>query len=198
MARGTRLCNTHRTIVTYARFASTHAHTRACALIQETKTTYKYTHTCACACMGAHTRTNMHAHRGQARVRFDTKMHTQSCIHKQDERQCDLTRKKPPAMNGECWVSPLSDYCNTLQHTATHHEWQMMGLLSSSLFLLCFFALSMANGGSLLFLKTASNCNMLQHAATLCNTLQHTATHCNTLQHTATHCNTLQHIVNGE
>jgi len=44
---------------------------------------------------------------------------------------------------------------------------------------------------------THSNCNTLQHTATLCNTLQHTATHGNkrqyTLQHTANHCNTLQH-----
>jgi len=172
-ARGTRLCNTHMTIVTYARCANTHPHTHACALIQKTKTTYKCTHTCAYACMGAHTRTNMHAQTGQARGRFDTNMHTQTCTHKQDERECDLTRKKPPAMNGECWVSPLSDYCNTLQHTATHHEWQMMLLLSSSLFL---SALSTANGGSLLFLITTSNCKTLQHTARRCHTLQHTAT----------------------
>jgi len=58
--------------------------------------------------------------------------------------------------------------------------------------------------------NTATQCNALQHFATLCNTLQHTTTHyntqvtrdiwhssgkthCNTLQHTATHCRTMQH-----
>ena len=35
-------------------------------------------------------------------------------------------------------------------------------------------------------------CVLPQHTATLCNVLQRTAAHCSTLQHTATHCNTLQ------
>ena len=58
---------------------------------------------------------------------------------------------------------------------------------------------------------TATQCNILQHAATHCNTLQlmtcvYTSRHimrlkcvllvdfCNTLQHTATHCNTSQYM----
>jgi len=45
----------------------------------------------------------------------------------------------------------------------------------------------------LLFIKTATHCNTLQHTAAHCNTLQHTAAHCNTLQHTAAHCSILQH-----
>jgi len=57
--------------------------------------------------------------------------------------------------------------CNTLQHTATHHN-----------------------------THTATHHTTSQHTATYCNTLEHTATHCNTLQHTVTHCNTglLTHV----
>jgi len=52
---------------------------------------------------------------------------------------------------------------------------------------------------TLIFKRTATHCNTLQHTATHCNTLQHTATHCITLpyhisilQHVATHSNTIQ------
>jgi len=117
----------------------------------------------------------------------------------------------------------LFEYCNALQHTATHCN------VLSRQYIRNTSRHAAVKKNYLHCLNTATHCNALQHttmyrrdtvfvihletshAATHCNTLQHTATHCNTLQHTtmyrrdtvfvihletshaATHCNTLQH-----
>ena len=69
-----------------------------------------------------------------------------------------------------------SDFCNIVQHTATH-----FGILQHTT--------THYNTPQ----HTSTYCSTLQNSATQCNTVQHIATHCNTLQHTATHGNTRQH-----
>jgi len=85
--------------------------------------------------------------------------------------------------------------CNTLQHTATHCNTQVV--------------VEVVHPNAQLQ-QTAVHCNTLQHTATHCNTqvvvevvrpnaqLQHIVIHFNTLQCTATHCNTLQHTGGSE
>jgi len=101
----------------------------------------------------------------------------------------------------------LFEYCNALQHTATHCN------VLSRQYIRNTSRHAAVKKNYLHCLNTATHCNALQHttmyrrdtvfvihletshAATHCNTLQHTATHCNTLQHTATHYNILlRHI----
>ena len=156
--------------------------------------------------------------------------HTQRSYHSECHARTPRPRPPPatphlPSRTRTRYVArgrrnSLQQYCNTLQHTATHcntlqhtathcntlqHTEPLLAnspnacvmlvvAMCCSVLQCCWFA----EGSHCMLYNTAAHWSTLQqHTAKYCNTLQHTAITlqhtCNTLQHAATRCNTLQH-----